>query len=519
MTDSTDAPSRRGRSRFRLIVLAPLLAFIALAAWAFASPVGAGPDDDFHLVSIWCGGDGDELCAPGSDDSSRTMPWAFARIACYAQYDVRSAECQSELWETWPTETVEIDRGNFGGEYPPVYYAVMNLFAGPDIQTSALAMRLFNAALFVGLATALAALLPRDRRSTLLWGWIVALVPLGMFLIPSNNPSGWAVTGVGTAFLALLGWFETTGRRRWALGALYLVGVVMAAGARGDAAVYVFGASVVVLILTAKPDRTWLTAAILPAVGMALAFVFFATAGQSGVSTIGFTSDGGATIPGTDDGTGVEAPLEGFALAAYNILMLPALWVGVWGGWGLGWLDTQMPAMVLWPATAAFIVVAFAGGAHLTPRKAVSLLGVFAVLIVLPIYVLTVGGDKIGVNLQPRYLLPLIVLFTFLLIVDTARRQLRFTRVQTFVVLAALVVAHLVALHMNIRRYVTGADQPGLNLNAGAEWWWEGLPVGPMAVWLLGAIAYAALFAVLWSSLRGRGITSPAREQAAAARS
>ncbi len=113
----------------------------------------------------------------------------------------------------------ETDRGNYLGEYPPVYYAVMRLFAGPDLQVSALVMRLVNAVLFVGLATALAALLPAWRRGTLLWGWLVTLVPLGMFIIPSNNPSGWAVTGVGTAFLALLGWFEirwpaTVGARR-----------------------------------------------------------------------------------------------------------------------------------------------------------------------------------------------------------------------------------------------------------------------------------------------------------------
>ena len=47
----------------------------------------------------------------------------------------------------------------------------MHVFAGPDIQISALVMRLVNAALFVGLATALALLLP-IRRRTLLWGWL-----------------------------------------------------------------------------------------------------------------------------------------------------------------------------------------------------------------------------------------------------------------------------------------------------------------------------------------------------------
>jgi len=74
--------------------------------------------------------------------------------------------------------------------------------------------------------------------------------------------------------------------------------------------------------------------------------------------------------------------------------------------------------------------------------------------------------------------------------------------VQTFAILAALALANLVALQVNIRRYVTGADQQGLNLDAGAEWWWSGFPVGPTAMWVIGAIAYVGLLAVLWPQLR-----------------
>src|SRR5690606_11127222 len=129
-----------------------------------------------------------------------------------------SAGCQSSTWDA--TGHYETKRGNFAGEYPPVYYAVMSLFAGQDIQASALVMRLVNASLFVGVATALTALLPVARRLTVLWGWLTTVVPLGLFLIPSNNPSGWAITGVATAILALLGWFETVGCRRWVRGAL-----------------------------------------------------------------------------------------------------------------------------------------------------------------------------------------------------------------------------------------------------------------------------------------------------------
>lgn len=499
---TTTDKSRRARFQFRWIILAPVFAFIALSAWAFGSPIGAGPDDDYHIVSIWCANGGSSQCEPGSEPNTRIVPNTFVRIACYAQVESRSADCSYEFMDD--DTPVEITRGNFAGEYPPVYYSVMRLFAGEDVQVSALAMRVLNAALFVGLATALFALLPAYRRRTLLWGWLITLVPLGMFIVPSNNPSGWAVAGVGTAFLALLGWFETTGRRRWVLGALYLVGVIMAAGARGDAAVYVLGATVTAVILTVVRTRPYAMSAILPLVGVVIAFIFFASAGQSGVASVGFTSDGGAsaTNPVAGEG-GVEAPLTGFALAAYNLLMLPLLWTGVWGTWALGWLDTQLPSIVPWAAASAFVVVGFAGIGRLDLRKAIAVAGTLAVLVVLPVYVLTTGGDQVGANLQPRYLLPLIVLFAFLLVTDPSRGPgLTFTRVQTFVILAALGVANFVALQVNIRRYVTGADQQGANLDDGAEWWWTGFPVGPTAVWVIGALSYAGLLAVLWQQLR-----------------
>jgi len=496
----TDGPRRRGPRWLRALALAPVLAFLALAAWAFASPIGAGPDDDYHLVSIWCANGGSAQCEPGLEDDTRSAAWGLEASLCYAQFSEMSADCQDEVMPTWGDRLIETARGNFAGEYPPLYYATMRLLAGPDLQVSALAMRLVNAALFVGLATALAMLLPTSRRPGLLWGWLIALVPLGMFLIPSNNPSGWALTGVGTAFLALLGWFETRGRRRWALGAIYLVGILMAAGARGDGAVYAVGATVTALVLTSERSRAWARGAILPALGIVIAVTFFLQAGQAGTAAIGFSGGEEATVPGEP-----TVPLTGFALAAYNLLMLPFLWTGVWGTWSLGWLDTALPPIVPWAAVSAFVVVGFAGLGRMSWRKAIATSGVLLVLIALPVYVLTAGGDQVGTNLQPRYLLPLIVLFALLIVtLPTGARALRFTRLQTVIVLGALAIANLVALQINIRRYVTGSDAQGLNLDARAEWWWDGLPVGPTALWLIGSLAYAGLLALLWTPLRRR---------------
>lgn len=500
MTSASSGVLQRLR-RLRWIHLAPVLAFVALAAWAFASPVGAGPDDDYHLTSVWCASGGGSHCEEGPTSTTRIVATPLQELDCFAALPKQSAACQSAIMDGWGSDTTKTSRGNFSGEYPPVYYTVMHVFAGPDLQVSALAMRLINAALFVALATALALLLPLERRSTLLWGWLVTLVPLGLFLIPSNNPSGWAITGVGTAFIALIGWFDSAGRRRWALAALVLVGVVMAAGSRGDAAVYVFGAMVAATIIAAPRERlAWRALwrwAWLPMAGAIISLVFFIIAGQSDVAGSGF-GGGDATIVG---GQSEGAP-TGFALAAYNLLMLPFLWTGVWGTWALGALDTGLPTLVPAAATSAFVVVAFAGIARIDWRKGIAALGVFLVLIALPIWVLTRSGNIVGENLQPRYLLPLIVLFAFILLTMPTGARISFSRVQLFLILGALAGANLVSLQVNIRRYVTGIDAQGLNLDAGAEWWWTGFPVGPTAVWVVGTLAYAGLLATLWPLLR-----------------
>ncbi len=496
---------RRLVSRLRWIHLAPLLAVLTLGAWAFASPIGASPDDDYHLVSVWCAAGGSEACQPSNRDDFRRMSTAFDSVRCYAMLSKQSAACLNEAELALDGATFRTSRGNFQNKYPGAYYGTMHVFAGDNLLRNAMAMRFFNIALFVGLATALSALLHASRRQTLLWGWLVSLIPLGVFLIPSNNPSGWTVTGVGTAYLALLGWFETEGKRRWALGALYVVGIVMAAGSRSDGAIFAAGATVVAVLLTACRTREWLRSTVLALAGLAIAAAFFLTTSQTDVGVEGFTGPTPLPVPGAV--APVVEPVAGFALAAQNLLMLPHLWTGVWGTWGLGWFDTVMPAIVPWAAVAAFIVVAFAGLSILGKRKAAALVGVVTVLTAMPVYLLTAGGDVVGDEFQPRYILPLIVLLALLVTTVPSRaRNIRFTRVQALAILGALALANLVSLQVNIRRYVTGTDQQGVNLDSGAEWWWHGLPVGPMGVWLVGSLAFVGLLAVLWPELRRKTV-------------
>jgi hypothetical protein len=492
-----DAPSPRLarlrsalRARWTSIIV-PVAAFVALLAWVFASPIGAGPDDDYHLVSTWCAGPvTSEACIEGPRGGDyHLVPQALADIACFAGHSEVSAGCQQDAIDWNVDVVVESDRGNFSMAYPPVYYAVNGLFAGSDVQISALLMRVFTVMLFLGILVVLHRLLPGHLRPALVWGWLVSTVPLGLFLIGSNNPSAWAMIGVGASWIALLGYFETSGRRRIGLGIVFALSVILAAGSRGDAALYAGLGIVLVFGYAFRARREFFRAAILPAVMGLIALGFFLTSRQSGSGVSGFSS------PGASGGVPPEVivpELTGFAQLFYNVLNAPFIWVGSFGEWGLGWLDTSMPAVVPLAVTAAFVGAAFAGVRRMTGRKAVIVVLVFGMLWALPVYVLQQSGNVVLEAVQPRYLLPLVVMLAGMVLLAPPGRTLGMTASQRYLIATALTGAHLIALHMNIRRYVTGVDGAGFNLDAGAEWWWT-LPASPMAVWVIGSIAYGVV--------------------------
>jgi hypothetical protein len=489
----------------------------------FASPIGAGPDDDFHLVSAWCAGPtADETCVPSDTEEAYIAPVALAEIACFAFDPTESAACQGEEWSWSIDEVADTYRGNFTGSYPTLFYSVTGAFTGGDIQLSALLMRTFTVLLFVGITMSLYLLLPARRRPTLLWTWLLTSVPLGLFLFGTNNPSVWSWIGIGSTWIALLGYYESTGRRKVALGGLFVVTALMAAGSRVDSALYTGFAIVIVMALTFAWRRRFFVDSILSVAMGLVALGIFLNSFFNRDGVRGFTGEWyvdpirGSAADAPMQGSAADVPtavgsgpiLEGFSLFASNLLNVPVLWTGVLGDWALGWLDTSMPALVSAATVGAFVAVGFLGLARMSGRKAWALAAVVSVLIALPMFVLQDGGDAVGDQFQPRYLLPLVALLAGVLLLTTPRRPVVMVLAQRVTVIVALSAAHFVALHLNIRRYVTGTDQSGPNLDAGVEWWWQG-PIGPNAVWLLGSLAYTLLVAILVTRIaRPTAVTS-----------
>lgn len=251
--------------------------------------------------------------------------------------------------------------------YPGGFYAFAHLFAGPDITHSIRIMRIANATLAALALAWILAVTPVFLRTATVIAVTVVWIPLGLSIVPSTNPSSWALTGLLLlAVMAIGALIGPTARVRWLslLGAAE--GAFMAIASRVDAAAYVM-----ITIAVACTYAGWtrlrvepLAAGMLSALGLwgALAFL-----------------TGSPPVPTQADAAlGTAEP--GLGLLVTNVALLPGYLYGSVGGWALSWND-------------AFVLV--------------------------PLAFLQVNGLGVGEVVQPRYVTPLLLLTVLVLALPT----------------------------------------------------------------------------------------------------
>lgn len=492
-----DTPADVSAWRTVRIVLMPLLALLVFGAWALSSPVGSSPDDDFHQTSIWCA-DGvvHGVCDASSSSEKVTVPPLVANGSCFSFDGTKSAACQGGVKTDATTGRV-----NIHGVYPPFYYAFMHTFVTPNVDVSIVVMRIVNAVIFIGLASVLCWLLPARRRWNLIWSLAITMVPLGLFLIPSVNPSSWGLISVGLVLLAVVGYFESTGWRRVGLAAVAIVAAFLGGASRSDGAVFSVLATGAAVLLTMRRGRSYWLSAILALGIVVLSAALFLTSGQSGSALSGGLASGG------------KGGATNWSLWFPVLSQVPVLWAGGLGAvFGLGWVDTMMPGGVWVVTLGVFAALVFAGVRILGLRKGLVLAGATVGLIVLPFYLQISTGALVGDRLQPRYVLPILILFAAVALWESAGRRFDLTRTQWWILAAALAVAQALALHANIRRYVTGTNVMDFNLSAGVQWWWN-IPLSPMWLWVLASAGFVGLMALIvieFSRVLPRAAVSPA---------
>jgi hypothetical protein len=122
-------------------------------------------------------------------------------------------------------------------------------------------------------------------------------------------------------------------------------------------------------------------------------------------------------------------------------------------------------------------------------------LAALGALWMMPLYLLQLGGFQAGEELQPRYLMPLMMVMIGTIVLTTSGAALISDRGRLWFIVIALTFANAIALHTNIRRYTTGIRVQGFNLDSPREWWWPFFPdfLGPNLLWAIGVVAFGSL--------------------------
>ena len=494
-------------------IATPIGLGIVLTCWAVSSPLGATADEDFHLASIWCGAGTSDQCIPveGEPELRFAVPQQLIGPACYLNQYVDSGLTSAECLETEPQVPAQYSthRVNLtAGYYPPYFYRVMNVLVGIDPVASVIRMRLASAlvtVLMFGLAIVLAR--PWVRRAAVA-GVLATLVPFGTFFIPSVNPSGWVIVGVGTFWVFFLSWL-TTSRIRSVRGVVLLVlsgiSLLMASVARSDGALFV-GVTAVMAMLIGWPQirphkkRLLILLVPIPVLIWSFAFRLNAIGGLFGLSFATQTSESGSA-----GATALAGDLVRYALE------IPALFAGALGAntplfnqasvffYGIGTIDIKMPSIVPLLTMGMTVAIVFTGLRVMSGRKAVALALGAALFFAVPL--LTVSRFSFQYAYSPRYVYPLAMALVALAFVARPWRRITLTRTQSGLLGAAFAIANAAALLTTVRRYTNGQAETWLSLGFEPEWWWDFGP-SPLVVVGIGSLAGVGVAIGLASLLR-----------------
>ncbi len=423
------------------------------------------------------------------------MPAATAIISdCFARDSSKSASCQpaalASVQGTMATQGHWSDFWDWSRQAssgsPPLFYKTMYVLTTSNVSHSAYFIRGFNILLLVGLLAAIGLVAPRSIRQSVYTSALVTLIPLGAFLISSTTPNSWTITGVTIYWAALLTALEApSGKRRAIAYTIAAIAALMASGSRADGAAYIIFSTALVLLVATRPHgsrftRENATRAVFAGFIIAMSAYFFLFAEQKRFGVSGM--DGPSTV--------TNAANTSRDLAFAIMLDLPTLWTGAIGGWGLGWLDTPMPAVVTMLTSAVFVAVSIVSFRYYDAKKVIAVLLIVAALIAIPFRTHYLGGSNVGESLQPRYLLPLLLLLPAFAVLHPVRERRVTLALPQWVALAVMIsIAHAIALHFEIRRYTTGLDVLKFNLNSDIEWWPVPM-IQPMELWGIASIAF-----------------------------
>jgi Predicted membrane protein (DUF2142) len=472
------------------------------ALWALAIPPYAQPDERAHVIRAYAAARGHLV---GAELDARTRaewyaqtrgrvrpktsslvsvrtPMAFASAqqyrSCFARRRrVTPAECPQ-----LSASTREVDGFTWQGRSPPMVHLVLGTATFFRLDTVAMyVMRVMSAVLCAALVAMAAVSVRRVGRAASA-GLLVALTPMGLGLFGSATPSGIEIAaGIATwaSLCALLSRVDVTDAAIDRAGVASLLLIL----ARPIGLVWL--AIIVMLTVLWSGDPRWL-------LGVRRARAWAAALGVAAISAIGWLLYAQTLSTAHNTNGGVDIPRWDAFVRTFDQ-------TGLFYRQMIGVFDSDRTTfappvtIALWTAG---IVVLF-GLVFMSRRLRVGhVLAIFAlVACVVLIPVALQGSSARGAWnwWRGRYTLPLAAGLPILIGATIAQQRLRLLRRSAYVIAGALVVAHVAAFWVVLRRYTAGADR-SWSFFEDIRWH---PPLNAAVLVVLYAVSIAALYVVV----------------------
>jgi len=255
-------------------LLATFALLMTLVCYSISSPIGSGPDTDYHLANIWCGwGEAPGLC----ENQGRINGVPSAEVPFMFQM------CDERTIESFPYCEFETEHPQTqflrtqSGPDQNLYYKIMRVFASENPVIGVIQIRILNSIIASLILFLILTLSTRRLRFAGLAALSFALVPNVLQYATSVNPRSWSILSVSTSWIFLYSYLESrddpTRLRRSRLVAFLFV-AFLAFATRIDASVMVLVTSALVyLSCRFRPERPRLKTSI---TGLSLfIFLFF----------------------------------------------------------------------------------------------------------------------------------------------------------------------------------------------------------------------------------------------------
>lgn len=469
-------------------MLALFFAMIALMSWSVSSPVAASPDEGYHLATIWCAnGPSDGHCEYKGEGSniSRFVPEAVYNW-CYQHKPNKSASCTSQVnQENLVNATRSAEAST--------WFRFLEIFSGEPVATHVIMIRIVSSTLTL-LVIALAYLISNRRhRIALVLAGGLLFMPHGIYLISASHPSG-TVTALATIAIALINQLINKSMEGKSVRvALVLLGVSMFLLYDIRKEVFGYVLFVTLLITTIRWNSTSEKSNKIKSITVTGGLLLLA------ISVLLLQKFAPSSLPLTLNvwGDGIDQSRSESYVLITNFLNFPSLFIGNFGYWGLGALDTPIP-MLVWILTTCSITAVIALSLYFSPKSNIvffSLMSIFVIWLVLQI--LQSSKLYVGEEMQPRYILPLVAMFFVTLIANSAVKRPEPANLNFLVMLVVSFAStsNSISLWTTLRRYTSGLDSAEFDLNFNREWWWD-FALDPNQVWAIGTIAFGSAFCI-----------------------